>query len=352
MEKPNFPYVLFKLVSCSDKIHVITFILLLFVPLAAANQPQNVTGHQRYWGFFGHKLINKQAVFLLPEEMFGFYKQHIQFLAERSVLPDSRRYVVKGEAPRHYIDLDVYGDSSLWKMPRSWEEAVRVHSEDTLMKYGIVPWHIVTVKKRLTWAFKSGKTDQIIKLSAELGHYVGDANVPLHTTENYNGQLTGQHGIHGLWESRLPELMHEDYDLFQERAEYLKSPQATAWEAVTNAHLALDSVLQFELLATEKIGGEQFKYSFEERNGRTVRVYAQKFCRLYHSMLAGQVERRLRASIKMVADFWYTCWVDAGSPPLPNTKVPNLNAQEQWDSLQNKTESRQIRPHEGAESGN
>jgi hypothetical protein len=48
-----------------------------------------------------------------------------------------------------------------------------------------------------------------------LGHYIGDAHVPLHTTSNYNGQKTNQHGIHGLWESRIPEQLFDERVTFQ-----------------------------------------------------------------------------------------------------------------------------------------
>ena len=66
----------------------------------------------------------------------------------------------------------------------------------------------------------------------------------LHTTENYNGQLTKQIGIHGFWESRLPELYADEYNFFVGKANYIENTQLKAWEAVTNAHLALDSVLK------------------------------------------------------------------------------------------------------------
>ena len=62
------------------------------------------------------------------------------------------------------------------------------------------------------YAFIEKDSDKILKYSADLGHYIADAYVPLHTTENYNGQLTGQKGIHAFWESRLPELFSEDYN--------------------------------------------------------------------------------------------------------------------------------------------
>ncbi len=267
------------------------------------------------WGFFGHRRINRLAVFTLPPQMLGFYKKHIQYITEQAVKPDARRYAVKGEAPRHFLDADVYGDSAVFKLPRYWKDAVAKFSEDTLMEYGIVPWHINAMKYRLTEAMKEKNTQRILQLSAEIGHYIADANVPLHTTENYNGQLTGQYGIHGFWESRLPELFSEEYDFYLDPAAYIEKPQLKAWEAVINAHAALDSVLRFEKELTLRLG-EDRKWSFEDKNGRTVKVYSAEFSAAYHRLLNGQVERRMRASIQMVGDFWFTCWVDAGQPDL------------------------------------
>jgi hypothetical protein len=267
------------------------------------------------WGFFGHKRINRLAVFTLPPEMMPFYKKHIQYLTENAVNPDRRRYAVEEEAARHYIDLDVYGDSAMYEMPRYWNEAVEVYSEDTLQAYGIVPWHIMTMKNFLTSAFKRGDVDAILRLSADIGHYIADANVPLHTTENYNGQLTGQYGIHGFWESRLPELYSDEYDFYIGKAAYVEQPQMSSWAAVTAAHLSKDSVLYIEKELSLKFP-EDKKYSYEERGNSTVRVYSKKYSNNYHKALDGQIERRMTASIKMVGDFWYTCWVDAGQPDM------------------------------------
>ena len=89
--------------------------------------------------------------------------------------------------------MDVYGDSAVYKMPRYWNEAVEQFTEDTLQAYGIVPYHINRVSRWLTKAFENKDAEQILRLSADIGHYIADANVPLHTTENYNGQLTGQY---------------------------------------------------------------------------------------------------------------------------------------------------------------
>ena len=267
------------------------------------------------WGFFAHKQINRLAVFTLPPELGIFFKYHIQFVEENAVNPDRRRYAVPEEAARHYIDLDVYGDSAVYKMPRYWKDAVETYSEDTLQTYGIVPWHILVMKYRLTDAMREKNINRILRTATDLGHYIGDANVPLHTTENYNGQLTGQYGIHGFWESRMPELFFDRYNFFVGKASYVEYPQLEAWEAVTNAHLALDSVLLFERQLNARFSPDK-KYTFEERGGTTVQTYSREYTEEYHSMLAGQVEQRMKASVKMVGDFWYTCWVDAGQPDM------------------------------------
>ena len=226
-----------------------------------------------------------------------------------------RRYAVKNEAPKHYIDIDVYGDSAVYKMPRYWDEAVEKYTEDTLQAYGIVPYHINRMTYWLIKAFQEKNADQILRLSSDMGHYIADANVPLHTTENYNGQFTGQYGIHGFWESRLPELFFEDYDLLTGKAEYIENLQLYAWDAVVNAHEALDSVLLFEKQLTKKYP-ESKKYGYEERGNTTIRTYSYDFSKDYHRKLNGMVERRMRASIKMVGDFWFSCWVKAGQPDL------------------------------------
>ncbi|WP_242926431.1 zinc dependent phospholipase C family protein [Pontibacter vulgaris] len=265
------------------------------------------------WGFYAHQRINRLAVFSLPPEMIGFYKKHIRYITENAVNPDKRRYAVEGEAARHYIDIDVYGDSAIYKMPRFWPDAVAKYTEDTLQAYGIVPWHINLMKYQLTQAFKERNLDRVLRLSADLGHYIADACVPLHTTHNYNGQLTGQHGIHGFWESRLPELLSANYDFFTGQATYIEQPQLKAWELVTSAHLALDSVLTFERELTRAYA-EDKKYSFELRNNQTTKVYSREFSENYHKQLNGQIERQMRLAIRTVASYWFTAWVDAGQP--------------------------------------
>jgi hypothetical protein len=250
--------------------------------------------------------------------MFGFYKEHLEYLTDHAVDPDMRRYAVEGEAQCHYIDLDHYyktGEDPFEIIPRKWNDAVAKFTEDTLQAYGIVPWHIQVMKFKLQKAFETKNVDLILKYSADIGHYIGDSHVPLHTTENYNGQLTGQKGIHGLWESRLVEINAEDYDYFVGKGKYIKNVLDFTWENIRGSHNALDSVLGIEKEITAIFPADR-KYSFEQKGNANVSVYSREFCEIYHKRLNNMVERRLRSAILAVGSIWYTCWVDAGQPDL------------------------------------
>lgn len=263
------------------------------------------------WGFFAHKKINQLAVFTLPPEMIGFYKKNIDYLTKHSVDPDRRRYSDTNEAVRHYIDLEHYGDHPFDSIPPHWKDAVSKYSEDTLQEYGIVPWYVDLMTYRLTEAFKEENVNKVLYLSANLGHYVSDAHVPLHATENYNGQLTGQKGIHGFWESRLPELFSEKWDFMVGRAEYIDKVNKRIWTIVKESYAAKDSVLKFEAELNSMWPTDK-KYVHEK--GR--KTYSAEYAAAYNTLLNGMVERRMRQSILAVGSFWYTAWVNAGQPDL------------------------------------
>lgn len=275
------------------------------------------------WGFWGHRFINQHAVFLLPSPVFGFYKKHIHFLVEHAADADMRRYAVKEEAPRHFIDIDQYITAGKAKIPMYWEDAVVIYTVDSLMQHGIVPWWISVMHRRLKHAFAEKDIQQILKLSADIGHYIADAHVPLHTSSNHNGQKTDQHGIHAFWESRLPELFAEkEYDLLIGRAKYINDPLSFIWERIYESSAAADSVLVIEKRLSQ-VTPEHERISFEYRNNQLVRQYAEKYATRYHKLMNGMVERRMRASIYAIASFWYTAWIDAGQPELALNTSPN-----------------------------
>jgi hypothetical protein len=279
-------------------------------------------------GFYAHQKINYYAVFLLPPEMMVLYKPQIGFLSEHAVDPDKRRYAVPEEGPRHYIDIDHYGTYPYEALPRKWNDAVEKFSADTLNAYGIVPWWLQTMLHRLTEAFKEKNQAKILKYSAEIGHYIADSHVPLHANTNHNGQFSDQKGIHGFWESRIPELLAEkEWKFFTGKADYISNPPDFIWKRVLESAAAADTVLLDEKELTRQFPGDQ-KFSFEERNGITIRQYSSAFSRAYDRQLKGMIERRMKQSIFAVASFWYTAWVNAGQPDLKKLTNREFSADE------------------------
>lgn len=386
------------------------------------------------WGFFGHRKINHMAVFTLPPELIVFYKKHIDFVTEHAVDPDKRRYATTHEAPRHFMDLDRYGEPPFPDLPRNWTDALMRFSEyyfingkrdtlplllapvkeqdslvqfnpglfkdsvktvsrrefrqffirnilpqyyeprwnigvdslskllntsdldcrkafahDRFSEHGIVPYHLQQMLRRLTEAFLEKDTKKILRLSADFGHYIADAHVPLHTTQNYNGQLTGQDGIHAFWESRIPELFaDETYDFWVGRAELIEKPEEYFWNIVLTSHSLVDSVLGIERELRRSFPSDR-QDCYEMRGSNQLKTPCEEFAAAYSKRLNGMVEDRMRASILSVGSAWYTAWVLAGQPDLSSPGTEPVAGRDSTDvELERAVNAGSIkgRPHE------
>ncbi len=365
-------------------------ILSTFVCLAFGFKPND-------WGFFGHRKINRMAVFTLPQDMLPLYKKYITYLEEHSVDPDKRRYATKHEAVRHFIDIDQWGEYPFADLPRDFSEAIAFHSaiyiidknkdtsllkivpqpankkvaliyqkdtiarvsplayktyfskyviplyyeeewtmntdtfnaffnthindvtvtiKDTLSAHGILPYYLPTALIKLTKAFEDQDIEKILRQSAEIGHYIGDAHVPLHTSKNYNGQLTDQVGIHAFWESRLPELFAEaEYDFFAGKAQYIEHPKAYFWDIVLKSHSHLEDVLQIEKELSKTFPSDR-QWCYDERLGLSIKIQCKAYAKAYHEAMKGMVEDRMTSAIQSIGSIWYTAWINAGQPDL------------------------------------
>lgn len=375
---------------------IIPKLLLILFMLASSYATSTLSPD---WGFFGHRKINKMAVFTLPQEMIGFYKKHIAYIERHSIAPDKRRYSLPIEGVRHYIDLDYFDYKDVSEFPRSLDKAIAFNSKfylvdeekdssllmktsdfalidsgtianerlsinvleflawnsslspygrqreeyshsfdieklpswvslktkrkgielvvvDKFSEYGIAPYFIQYMFKDLVFAFENLDGKKILRLSSELGHYLSDVHVPLHTTKNYNGELTDQVGIHAFWETRLPELYADSkYDFMVGKAEYVADTKEYIWNTISQSHELVSDVLDIEKQLSNKFPDDQ-QYCYEERNSRTIRIECEEYAQAYHEEMGGMVEERMQSSILAVGSFWFSAWVAAGQPDL------------------------------------
>jgi hypothetical protein len=275
------------------------------------------------WGFLGHKTISQLAVYSLPKKLQMFFFKNSEYMIYNSVRPDVRRKDDPKEATKHFIDIDapIFGKKPLDEMPKTWEDAVKKYSEDTLRKYGTVPWEIMKLQTKLTNAFRNKLKDSILYYAADLGHYLADAHVPLHTTINYDGQMSNQRGLHSLWESTVPEMHIDGYNLYQShKAKYIKDPLAVVWIEIRKSNTMLERVLADEIKASEGFTDER-KFKRSERFGQVRKNYTGDFAKAYAIKLEQTVNDRLLDAAMTVADFWFTAWVDAGCPDLSDLQA-------------------------------
>ncbi len=220
--------------------------------------------------------------------------------------------------PDYYEDEIIVNRDSLAAL---WPEELparfdRFRVVDHFSEYGILPYHLLSMHKRIVWAFKEKDATSILRLCAEMGHYVGDAHVPLHTTENYNGQMTGQYGIHGFWESRIPELFADaEYDFLVGKAEFIQNPQQYYWDIVLTSHALVDSVLRTEKRLSLTYPADR-QFCFEDRLEVPIRTQCEDYARAWDEAMQGMVEERMRAAVLSIGSVWYTAWVEAGQPDL------------------------------------
>ncbi|TAF53283.1 MAG: hypothetical protein EAZ62_04705 [Sphingobacteriia bacterium] len=268
------------------------------------------------WGFLVHRTLHQVAVYQLPNEIQPFFWRHMDYLVNNAARPDVRRNSDSTEATKHFIDLEAYGPDAAHKMPLDWNKAQAKYQRDSLLKYGYVPYHIVLMMDQLTGAFRQQKADSILFYAADLGHYIGDANVPLHTTLNYDGQLTNQKGLHSLWESFIPEIEIETYQLNSgHQARYLRNPAKQVWQQIRAAHALVPSMLALETKVSAGFTDAE-KYRVQVRRGVETKQYTLAFAKAYAAALKPSINQQLLASANLIADCWYTAWVNAGKPAL------------------------------------
>lgn len=268
------------------------------------------------WGFLVHKTVQQLAIYELPNQIKPFFYKHKDKLVYDAPRPDIRRNQDPTEATKHFIDLDMFSKNAGKDMPMDWNTAVKKYTKDSLLKYGYVPYHVMYMKAKLTQAFREKNKDSILFYASDLGHYISDAHVPLHTSSNYDGQLTGQKGIHSLWESMIPEIEIAHYNLYTNHtAQYLKHPDEAIWVGVRKAAAMVPDMLAKEKSVSLKFTEDQ-KFRTQIRKGKPYKSYTSEFAKAYALALKSTINEQLISSANLIADFYYTSWVDAGKPDL------------------------------------
>ncbi len=246
------------------------------------------------WGWDAHRYINEYAIDCLPAEM-QFFNDQRDYLRAHSVDPD------QSDLPGyyHYIDIDYYAEFFDGTLPHDFDDLVNLYDYNTVIGNGTVPWVIVQWTDSLTNLMASGDWDSAWQIAAELGHFVADSHQPLHLTLNYNGQNTGNYGIHSRYES----VMINPYLPALTPVDTTAAPWTDIIDSVFNYIGHVYPYVDLIMAADDYASGQDPDYGPE-----------------YYDLMWAQLDSitidALDLAVVNLASVWYTAWLAAGSPVL------------------------------------
>jgi len=269
------------------------------------------------WGFETHKFIVSKAIDLLPDAIRPFYEANRVFVVEHAIDPDLWRTAgFTDEPPRHFVDLDAYGKYPFNDLPRSYDAALEKYGADMLNRNGLLPWRAAEMSGNLRRAFENqqkqiGYARENIKLfSAVIGHYAADANVPLHSALNYDGQLTGQNGVHYRFEEDLFLRYGKQLTLKPGPLKNIPNVRDFIFNTLLESYTFVDAVLAAD------------KQAIGDRT-----VYDAQYYDAFFAAVKPILEKRISDAITAVASIITAEWELAGRPVLPAVAPPRPPAQ-------------------------
>ena len=227
-------------------------------------------------------------------------------LADRASDPDIRKYYNPDEGPKHFIDLDSYSEFlTKGKIPENKDSAIKIYGNSEVIDHGILPWAIMASFDSLKSCFKRGNWQKAVIFASDLGHYVADAHNPLHLTVNYNGQLSGQTGIHSRYESSMISRFVANINLKTETVNFIPEVKTYVFNFIYENFRFKDSILAADLYATNKVGSTSSESYYNELWNKS-------------GYLTGKLFNK---ASKRLMELIYTAWVEAGSPAYGTSAV-------------------------------
>ncbi len=251
------------------------------------------------WGSTGHKIINQKAPMHLPADM-SVWKADSLLFASHASDADNRK--ISGdtsfwaESERHYIDIDYY--PNFHSLPQSLDSMIMLFGRSTVWNQGTLPWVIQWEVDSLTAQFRRNDT-AIVRTMSDLGHYVADAHQPLHCTKNYDGQLTGNNGIHSRYESTMINAYQGSLIIQPDSVQYISSPLNYIFAFIDHSQSYVDSIMHADTYAKSVSGWSG--------SGSVPAAYTNA---LWQKVGDFTIDQFQRATVTL-ASLWYTAWVNS-----------------------------------------
>ncbi len=279
------------------------------VLLAAALVPSPALA----WGAVAHRYIMRRAIDLLPPEIKPFFEHHRDELVLRANDPDLWRVVgFEDEPPNHQIDfgVDDYGPYPFVALPREYDAAVEKFGVAVVRRHGLLPWRTMEEFGNLRRLFQGFARNQLyvegntVLFASTLGHYIQDAFQPLHVHNNYDGQLSGQTGLHSRFEAEL-------FERFESRMTINPGPVKPVGSA---RDFIFDTALASFQLVPKILAADRDAIGTRD-------TYDDAYFEAFFTNIRPVLEQQLAGAITGTASAIVGAWTEAGRPAL-KTSIP------------------------------
>lgn len=257
------------------------------------------------WGEKVHRKINSASVEFLPKKM-SIMKTWAPVLADHSVDPDKRRKTDKNEFVRHFIDLDNYSEFvETGKIDENFELLCNKYGREFVIKNGTLPWVCDSTYKALVTNFKTKNFEQAALTAADLGHYIADGFMPLHTSANYDGQLSNQKGIHARFEDTMINQHIDKLEIEITKLEKINDVQTFIFRNIYENFELVDDLLIADSIAYD-LAGKKYSKVYYEKMWSDSEVFTTKL---------------INSAAKKIASLYYKAWLEAGKPELTELQL-------------------------------
>jgi hypothetical protein len=271
------------------------------------------------WGSKGHRKISQNMAGCLPARISFLKPSWTNFVANHASDADYRKSEDPNEEPRHYIDIDNYQEFvQNRRIPQTYDSIVAKYGAAFVIDQGILPWSTLITFDSLKNCFQRGDWNRSAYFAADLGHYVGDGHMPLHITRNYNGQMTGQTGVHSRYETTLISRYETQIVYPVDSAHFISNVGAYVFQYLYEDYKYVDSVLISDTYATTyggATGTDAYYQALWAKSGDFTK-------------------RMMRTASTALADLIYTAWVQAGSPMMYPNAIDETETSDQAQLLQ------------------
>ena len=207
------------------------------------------------WGSKGHSIINRKCPESFPASMNAF-RIWADSLSMHASDADSRKSADKSESPKHYLDVENYAEFiSTGRIASTYDSIVSRHGSSSVISNGTLPWATMNMYDTLKADFIKCKWHKAMLDASDLGHYVADGHMPLHISANYDGQDTGNSGIHSRYESSMVSSYQSELNFYSgDSVHAVSNVPNYIFNYIYFNHRYVDSVLIADTYATKLAG--------------------------------------------------------------------------------------------------